>query len=96
MGWSAESKLIVVVHVDSALGNSFCGSELPKPLMWFAIGIPVVQFVDEEDVVPLCSARCSLVVVEQRKNRHVMSGIRKKVMGNGEVGQTKKGGVCCL
>ena len=59
--------------------------------MWFAIGIPVVQFVDEEDVVPLCSARCSLVVVEQRKNRLVMSGIRKKVMGNGEVGQTKGG-----
>ena len=54
------------------------------------------QFVDEENVAPLCSARRSLVVVEQRKNRHVMSGIRKKVMGNGEVGQTKEGGcVAC-
>ena len=50
------------------------------------------QFVDEENVAPLCSARRSLVVVEQRKNRHVMSGIRKKVMGNGEVGQTRKRG----
>ena len=54
------------------------------------------QFVDEENVAPLCSARPSLEVVEQRKNRHVMSGIRKKVMGNGEVGQTKEGGcVAC-
>ena len=36
------------------------------------------------------------MVVEQRKNRHVMSGIRKKVMGNGEEGQTKEGGcVAC-
>ena len=75
------------------LGIRSCSSELPKSMMWFAIGVPVLQFVDEEDVVPLCSARCSLVVVEQRKNRHVMSGIRKKVMGNGEVGQTKRGGV---
>ena len=74
------------------LGIRSCSSELPKSMMWFVIGVPVLQFVDEEDVVPLCSARRSLVVVEQRKNRHVMSGIRKKVMGNGEVGQTKKRG----
>ena len=34
--------------------------------------------------------------LEQRKNRHVMSGIRKRVMGNGELGQTKEGGcVAC-
>ena len=46
--------------------------------MRFAIGVPVLQFVDEEDVVPLCSARCSLVVVEQRNNRLVMSGMRKR------------------
>ena len=60
------------------LGIRSCSSELPKSMMWFAIGVPVVQFVDEENVVLLRFAKCSLVVVEQRKNRLVMSGMRKR------------------
>ena len=73
-----DPELIVVVCANSALLRSTLGdSELQNPLEIYVVN-PLTLLVVGEMLCSLDLTDYLMVVVEQRKDRHVMSGMRRR------------------